>query len=300
MGNSSTCLPVLVVLALGAGCGLIADIQDGQVVSTGTGGSGGATGGAGGATGGAAGSPSGGTGGAGGSTGGAGGSTGGGGGGGATGGAGGANDAYAKAVLEDMPIAYYRLDEAPGATTVADSSGNGHTGAVVGGVVLGAPGAISGHTAASFDGSSSIDLGDNFDFAGTSSFTLEGWIWPLASKGAFFAKSIHTGSYDGWLVGEGTSDFQAFRGTGVVTSSPLDKTKYTHLVVTYDGLTLNLYRNGQLAKSSSTTAPVLNHGASAFIGYGENWSHLVGSVDEVAFYDHALTAARVAAHYAAK
>jgi hypothetical protein len=51
---------------------------------------------------------------------------------------------YATVILADHPSAYWRLGEASGATSVADSSGQNHTASVFGPVGLGAAGAISG------------------------------------------------------------------------------------------------------------------------------------------------------------
>jgi hypothetical protein len=57
-------------------------------------------------------------------------------------------DSYSQSVLADNPIAYWRFDEAPGSTTVADATGHGYSGTLQGGVTLGATGAVSGNSAA--------------------------------------------------------------------------------------------------------------------------------------------------------
>ena len=51
-------------------------------------------------------------------------------------------DNYGKAVYNDSPANYWRLDETGGASTAADSTDNSTTGNYVGGVTQGAPGAL--------------------------------------------------------------------------------------------------------------------------------------------------------------
>src|SRR5215469_6654336 len=89
---------------------------------------------------------------------------------------------YAKRVLADHPLVYYRLGDPSGSTSVVDSSGYGHNGAVTGGVTFGQPGAIPGDpdTSASFDGSTGmVDSGTQV-FATSS--TIEAWIFPTRSQ----------------------------------------------------------------------------------------------------------------------
>ncbi|MBK7582965.1 MAG: LamG domain-containing protein [Myxococcales bacterium] len=213
-----------------------------------------------------------------------------------------ANDKYGKAVLADGPVAYYRLDEAVGSPGVADSSGNGNDGTLSGKVVLGAPGAIAGNGAASFDGVSSINLGDKFGFAGQVEMSVEAWIWPLADDGGFLGKGYYQqgAGYDGWFLAEGSDDLQCVRGGAGVILPKLGKTEYTHVVMTFDGLNLTTYLNGKTAKSTPTTTAVIDHANPVQLGTVNEWASMVGSLDEVAFYDKALSPERVAAHYAAK
>ena len=62
---------------------------------------------------------------------------------------------YGSAVMQDQPLAYWRLGESSG-TLAADFSGNTRDGNYNGGVTLGQPGAVSGDpdTASLFNGSS--------------------------------------------------------------------------------------------------------------------------------------------------
>ena len=90
-----------------------------------------------------------------------------------------ASASYSSSVLADSPRGYWRLGEAPGATTVVDASGNANHGTYAGGVTLGLAGAIAGdaNTAASFDGVNDIaSIPDSNSLDTGSLFTVEGWI----------------------------------------------------------------------------------------------------------------------------
>src|SRR5437588_12474771 len=63
-----------------------------------------------------------------------------------------ASNDFATEVLADAPAGYWRLGEAPGAVTAADTSGNGNGGTCSGGITFGEPGLHGGDTAALFDG----------------------------------------------------------------------------------------------------------------------------------------------------
>jgi hypothetical protein len=258
-------------------------------------GAGGATGGTGGSTGGTGGS----TGGTGGSTGGTGGSTGGTGG--STGGTGGVTgNKYSQEILADNPIAYWRLDEPAGSMSVADASGNGNTGTATNNkLVFGKPGVSN--TAVQFDGTGYLDFGDKFSFDGTASMSVEGWFWPIGDGYGFLGKGDYVSSsgYDGWFFAEGSGVLQVVRGTALITHPSLDKTKFTHVVMTYDGTTYAVYVNGALHSSKASLTSVNKHTHSFRIGNVYQWMGFTGWIDEVALYDKALSSTRIAAHYAA-
>jgi hypothetical protein len=77
--------------------------------------------------------------------------------------------------------------------------------------------------------------------------------------------------------------------------------KTYYVAGTFDGTRIRLYVNGVLQSTTKyagrlNTAPY--GGAVAWEGWGALPSpHYQGSVDEVAIYDHALTAKRIATHY---
>ncbi len=216
-----------------------------------------------------------------------------------TGGTGGVTgNKYSQEVLADGPIAYWRLDDAAGSTTVVDASGNGHTGTLTNNkIVLDKPGVSN--TAAQFDGTGYIDLGDKFSFDGQAAMSVEGWFWPLGEGHGFLGKATYAAGsgYDGWFFAEGAGVLQIIRGGALLTTPKLDKTKFTHVVMTYDGTNYVLYINGVQDKTKASLTSVAKHGSGFRIGNVNQWGSYTGWIDEVALYDKALPAPRVLAHF---
>lgn len=218
---------------------------------------------------------------------------------------------YESEVLADSPLVYWRLGEASG-TTAADDSGNGHTATYKNGPTLGVTGLLSGDpdTAVLFNGASdqSADGDDTPVGIGTlASFAIEclfdvpasgvGQIGTLADPAGLGADLIEL-YYDTGVV---SFDFQ-----GTPSYSPSATAALTgvhHLVGVYDGSDVLLYVDGALADSQAyinagARQTVANAFAAAnYPGIGTGGA--TGTLDEVAFYDHALSSARIAAHYAA-
>lgn len=216
--------------------------------------------------------------------------------------------AYQAAVLADNPVSYWRLGELSG-TTAADSV-DGNPGTINGGVTLGVPGALASdsNTAMSFNGTNGyIGIADkaNLDVAGD--FSLELWAKPALLGNTMVAAQksgsttttwqyrIKISSNKQWQgsVFIGNATFSIFSGIAAST------TRWDHLVLTRSGSTLTLYMNG-VSVGTTNASGALNVGTGIF-AIGERGSDLTdyfqGSIDEVAFYNTALPASRVLAHY---
>lgn len=219
---------------------------------------------------------------------------------------------YRTVVLDDTPTVYLRLGESSG-TSAVDSSGNAHTATYVNGVTLGTAGAIptDSDTGVTLDGTN-----DNISIPTIPlymcSFSVELWLKagaaPAATQDIFSAYSAFVTDQAFYIrinsTGSITVDFyndSYTTSTGVIT---FGGSTYQHLVVTYNQTTdtLYIYVNGlQVGTASigffnSTTSPTLTLGG--FPAAGSNYYK--GSLDEFALYLSALSADRVAAHYAAR
>lgn len=205
------------------------------------------------------------------------------------------------------PVACWRFGE-DAATTLTDSTGNGHDGAYVNGPVPGQDGApgFQPDTAALFDGLD--DLGRIPDAPGLdvgSTFTLEGWIKRSADgrSHAMFNK----GDRGPHLVvmGAAAGNEIYLRKANVTTLArssagvPADGA-FHHVVATMDGPgTARIYLDGV-----DVTVPVPGQGVHAIqdtafpLVFGGGAS-TAATFDEFALYDRALSADEVAAHHAA-
>lgn len=103
--------------------------------------------------------------------------------------------------------------------------------------------------------------------------------------------SYSVGSYDG-------TNFYGVKAA--IPVGDLGSSQWIHLVGTYDGANWKLYRNGTvLGTSAATVGSFIIPQAEWGVGSaGSGWADpFAGSIDEVAVYGKALTAAQVQAHY---
>lgn len=224
---------------------------------------------------------------------------------------------YASVVLEDEPIAYWRLGDVEGAT--ADDETGRYPGAYTGAVQLGASGPLRGGTSRAAGFSQNVrmnaDAVAKLPAATWSALTLEVW---------FAAADITiAGSILGFFHANGDNAPRLYRAeptdllryldvTNAMlfsTTTPAADTWY-HLAVTIDTSGLaTIYVNGV---AENTLAMVTDRPAgNGFFALGVDYDRLAdggiaindywnGRLAEAAVYARALPAARIAAHYAAR
>jgi Concanavalin A-like lectin/glucanases superfamily len=216
---------------------------------------------------------------------------------------------YSDEVLADSPAGYWRLGEPAHTATAFDAVGNANPGAYRGDLALAQPGGLDGdtNTSASFDG-----LDDDVKIPDTASqrptrLSVEAWLKPASGNmrsGAVF-KASDASWTDGWGMyyysNTSTINFFINNSTTGAVSVPVTFNAWVHIVATYDGATIKLYKNGLLAASlaystaiNSSTQPVRIGSAQGNGGATYNW---IGGIDEVAIYPAALSQTRVQAHY---
>jgi hypothetical protein len=224
-----------------------------------------------------------------------------------------AGSRYVEAVLQDKPVAYFRLGG-----TALDSAARDETtqtsGQQAGSAFSGAPGALFGdtNTAVRFD-DGFFRFGDVHDFTGKVAFSIEAWIepttapvdyWTIVGKAEVVDAAI--GSW-GWVLGVTQSS-----GLGVyvarsdgVTSDFLQSAVvppvgvFTHVVAVFDGLNQRIYIDGVLKNTFGRDVSLPNTPAELRIGRGFGSANgFRGAIDEVALYDSVLSPSRIAVHHA--
>jgi hypothetical protein len=222
---------------------------------------------------------------------------------------------FEAAIVADGPEAWWRLDDAPGSTMMADAMGR-HDGTYTGNVVLGESGALPGSasTAASFDGASYGSA--PFSAAlNAPSFTMECWAktkdladvrCPVSThylfKGCYFETGVPAPGQWTARYGAAGADYFVISSTAAAT---MVSNAWTHLVITVDsGTLLRFYVNGQWDRTAyldlehNSGGPLLigARGLSSTVAADLFWK---GQVDEVAVYTNRLSLSQIQAHYAA-
>jgi hypothetical protein len=195
-------------------------------------------------------------------------------------------------------VGAWGFNEATG-TTVADASGNGNTGAVSG-ATRSTAGRFGG--ALSFDGSNDlVTVPDANSLDLRTSMTLSAWVRPTAGGGW---RTVVLKEQPGQLVYALYSSTDSNRPSGHVFTTGdlglqgpavLPANAWSHLAMTWDGLTVRVYVNGSQVASGALAGTAAASASPLRIGGNSVWGEwFAGLIDEVRVYNRALTAAEIA------
>ena len=224
---------------------------------------------------------------------------------------------YAELVMADNPMAYWRLDETTG--TVAHDYWGGYNGAYTN-VQLGVPGynALDPDTAAGFGSISSINsyvgnIGIDFATLNPQTFSVEAWVKGAAQANGSGIISKGTGSGGEQFCLDTGSANNAFRffvrddpgNAHLADGNIAPDGNWHHLVGVCDEVNgvITLYVDGSANASGSVSGGILSTSIPMSIGsrpsvqgapYDQNF---VGTIDDVAIYNYALSASEVQLHH---
>lgn len=235
---------------------------------------------------------------------------------------------YASTVLSDNPIAYYRFEEASGADTLIDSSGQDRNSLEVNEVEFQQDGIVGKAAEFSGDLQSSIVLDLDFDPSETN-FTIESWLYSTGVEEiedpdtgdlieVIQDQQVYIAQKDGDGLGRSDMLISAQRQLGSFIggattnaadpdeNDPVSVETWYHFVMSYnmDDEELSFYVDGQ-PSDLNPQFPGANGVESAtgewVIGSHKNQGiqFFTGLLDEIAFYDYQLTDAQVLAHFEA-
>jgi concanavalin A-like lectin/glucanase superfamily protein len=214
---------------------------------------------------------------------------------------------YREIVLADRPLGYWRLG---GQGIAAHDELGRDDGQYTGACTLGAEGAITGDTAVGFDGvSCRVVLGDVYSFTGVAAYSLEAWVLVMPGGPAY--RNIvgaqtrdATNPIDGYalIVAPGGVTLERSIG-GANFKTPVLAVAdgvFAHVVATYDGAMSRVFVDGMLAGSIADDRPMPAYATNLEIGASVTGNNFIGTIDEVAIYDTALTPERITAHVDAR
>jgi hypothetical protein len=198
-------------------------------------------------------------------------------------------------------VAAYSFDSTSG-TTLADTSGNAHHGAITGATwTTGKYG-----NSLSFNGSNqSVSIPDANDLDLSTGMTLEAYVYPVTINSwetvllkerpgglayALYAGAPSNGPPAGYITRTGTS---GDIGADGLTRLPLNT--WSHIASTYDGSSVRLYVNGVLVRTTSAPGSIMASANPLRMGGNSIWGeYFQGRIDEARIYNRALSAAEIA------
>ncbi|HEX5221599.1 MAG TPA: LamG-like jellyroll fold domain-containing protein [Verrucomicrobiae bacterium] len=215
---------------------------------------------------------------------------------------------YSAAVAADGPTAYWRLGETSG-TTAVDSAGFNNA-IYFPTVTLGAAPVLVNESDPAVDfatGNGRAEVSNVPELNPAGPFTVEAWTRPNAGAGGIILSSQYrVGSRAGYSLHANifTAEYGIDLGAPNAAVTRLTSTTLpaagvpVHLVYTYDGVNGTLYVNGAPQASGPVADFVNNTVAPLTIGKrSDNAAPWNGVVDEVAFYNYALSEDRISNHW---
>jgi hypothetical protein len=210
---------------------------------------------------------------------------------------------YPAVVMSDGPVAYFRFGESSTTSGAVDQTGH-HDGDYRS-VTLGSPGAIAGDADSAVQllgtSESEVYLGDEFDFAGQTSFSFELWLKPSAVDDQTRRIVDKSGTNGGYVAVWSVGGLIMYRGDpstnmdiATLPASGVPLGQFTYVTITFDGAHLKVYRNGIESESAPASASLPDTDLPLVVGEG-----FEGTFDELAIYDKALPPDRITAHYRA-
>jgi fibronectin type 3 domain-containing protein len=223
---------------------------------------------------------------------------------------------YRGDVMQDNPIAYWRLGEQNG-SAAADETANANLGTYQGGITLGTAGALAGdsNTAAHFNGvDGEVTMGNPpsgiFNF-GTGDFTVEAWMrTTVNNETSVIAKSPNSGpawevtvTDDVGFVGRVRAKLIDSNGANVKGYGPpirVDDGNWHDVVAEFKRDTgITVFVDGVSQFSAGAMTGSVNNTTSLLLGHEgrTGYPFFSGDIDEVALYNSILPASRIQAHY---
>lgn len=200
-------------------------------------------------------------------------------------------------------VAYWELGETSGTVAANSVSGALYPLTYAGSPALGAVGPLLGssETAASFDGVNDVASAAHNAALSTSSFTVQGWVYPTGIGTAdrtLFAKNGGTHGFSAYVTATGAVCFYT-RQAGVnqfdtSAAGALSNNRWHHVAITYDGTDKRLIIDGvTLVTAARTYTNTSNTGSVSVGGNATTGGWLAARFAKVSLHNAALTTTEV-------
>ena len=192
-------------------------------------------------------------------------------------------------------VGYWGFDEGSG-NIAHDYSGNNNDGIIYGAIWT----TGKCNNALLFDGNDAVRIDDDPTLEGFSAFTISAWARPYEEHGIGYDQGFVIGKYKdhqsiqspyrlfadsgNWygIIADGYNNYRVRFFDFVVN-------EWHHLVLWWNGNTLRLYVNGDLADSVTAHITLYNNDEKVRIGERDPQAWFNGIIDEVRIYNRALT-----------
>jgi hypothetical protein len=221
---------------------------------------------------------------------------------------------YPATVLADHPVSYWRLNDSSGSTAVDQMGLN--PGQITG-ATLGEPGPFAGSGSMRFEGNGDVNLGTDPTLRPPNNWTVEAWFKASASDTANCVNTYHSSGCALYAVhafglhldldpqGHVFGDFDSTSAQGYSVESPgtYGDNTWHYIVLVRETAQLRLYIDGSEVAATAVAEPTTYYCCENIATIANDdacrCAPFTGWESEVAFYNYPLSAARIAAHYAA-
>lgn len=214
---------------------------------------------------------------------------------------------YQQTIISSSPILYWRMNTTSG-TTVTDYSGSARNGTTANSPTLNSTGLVAGdsNTAMTFNGTNQRVALNSASWMDVSNITLEAIVKPtsISAIGSILDRDSSGTApriFQFRITAAGKFEVIFWDTTGALWTTTGTTTLVAgntyHLAATHDGSITKLYVNGKLDQTQAHVG-TMQVGTRNF-GVGANaatYQFFNGVIDEVAWYDTALSADTIAEH----
>jgi hypothetical protein len=180
--------------------------------------------------------------------------------------------------------------------TIYDLAGFGNTGALTNGPTFSA---LNGGSIL-YDGTNdSIVFSRNNILSGTQNFTIEAFIYPIATSHEHIFGNYNTGNTSGLeLYLESEKVYLWYGNTFTASISNIQKYKWYHISATRSGNTVSIYINGSLDTTGTNSSSIgTNSPYTIGNGYDYNTEAFLGNISQVKVYNRTLTPTEIQQNY---